>query len=212
MKTEEDKAHDHWEKRANKAQNDYLLDKDNKKKIKAYAQVILTNPRIKKPSVEQTTPEALCDVFFELFTYEHQAKIILEFDDDADVYKVLNDRSRYYVERSESSRDYWDALCLIVARKLDKTWPADRDLDPYLLGWLIDMLRSERLPPMKRGGRTSQAYAFRNGVFCDAFRLLTRNDAMGVGEAITFIADEVSLSWETVRDVVGRDQNGQISV
>lgn len=202
MKIEEDQSQDLWKKRVGKAQNDYLQDQGNTEKIKAYAQVILTNPRMRYPTVEQTIAASLCDdVFFELFTYKHQAKIILQIDLDADVDKVFIDRARYFVERSETNRDYWDALCLIVARKLDKTWPADRDLDPYLLGWLIDMLRGERLPPKKRGGRTSRAYEFRNGSICAAFNLLTPN-GMPAGKTIEFIADEVNLSQETVRDIV----------
>ena len=202
MEIEEDQAQDLWEKRVGKAQNDYLQDQENTEKIKAYAQAILANPRMRYPTVEQTIAASLCDdVFFELFTYKHQAKIILQIDPGADVDKVFIDRARYFVERSETNRDYWDALSLIVARKFDKTWPADRDLDPYLLGWLIDKLRGERLPPKKRGGRNSRAYELRNGLICDAFDLLTHN-GMPAGKAIEFIADEVNLSQETVRDIV----------
>ena len=115
---------------------------------KELARQHLDSDHIRNPHETTTKADELCDFWMwnpppftrKKATYWSGWKELRLTDSEAsdeDIEKLSVDMARYYVERSETDRDYWDALCQIVAKTMDRGGIID---DPYLRTWLSDML------------------------------------------------------------------------
>ena len=73
---------------------------------------------------------------------------------DAGIDKPSVDMARYFVERAETDRDFWDALRLILGKTLVQSSSIDH---PYLGTWLIALSEGARTaPPQKSGNACSE--------------------------------------------------------
>lgn len=114
---------------------------------------------------------------------------------DKDIEKLSVDMARYYVERSETDRDYWDALCQIVAKTVDRGGIID---DPYLRTWLSDMLRGERTTPPRKPGNQARKYHERNGCIYFAMQALCDDGPMTQDAAAEWVGSQVNMSKEAI--------------
>lgn len=123
---------------------------------------------------------------------------------DEGIHKLSVDMARYFVERSETDRDYWDALCRIVADILHQSSSSARMVatdDPWLRAWLIDMLRGDRVAPKKRRGNRARKYHVRDGLIYLAMQALCDKGSMNQVAASAWIGERVNLSKESVASI-----------
>ena len=120
------------------------MDKLSEVEAKARADEYLASDHIKNPRAEITKAEELCDFWYwnpPTFTEGHpshwgQWKVFRLIDPEAGDggrEKMSVDMARYFVERSETDRDYWDALRLILAKTLARNTNIE---EPCLRRWL----------------------------------------------------------------------------
>ena len=183
---------------------------------KALASEYLDSDHIKNPKEEITKAEELCNFWFwnpPTFTEgqpDHwgEWKVFRLIDpetDDEGRDKMSVDMARYFVERSETDRDYWDALRLILAKKLDRSGSIE---DPYLCGWLIDCLADKRQAPPKKPGNPARKYHARDGDIYFAMQALSDDGPMSESEAAAaaWVGEHINLSREAIRTIYQKAQ------
>lgn len=119
---------------------------------------------------------------------------------DEGIHKLSADMAHYFVERSETDRDYWDAVCRIIADMLDQSSSSAR-IDPCLCAWLIGMLRGDRVAPKKRRGNPARKYHVRDGLIYFAMEALCDKGSMNQVAASAWIGERVNLSKEAVASI-----------
>ena len=123
---------------------------------------------------------------------------------DEGIHKLSVDMARYFVERSETDRDYWDALCRIIAEILRQSSSSARMIatdDPWLCAWLIDLLMGDRVVPKKRRGNPAQKYHVRDGLIYFAMQALCDQGSMNQAAASEWVGERVNLSKEAVASI-----------
>lgn len=126
---------------------------------------------------------------------------------DEGIHKMSVDMARYYVERSETDRDYWDALRRIIAEALSASSHLIRcgaiD-DPHLCAWLVDVLKDERTAPPRKPGNRTRKYHTRDGCIYFAMEALCQDGPMTQSAAAEWIADKINLSKESIITIYRR--------
>ena len=123
---------------------------------------------------------------------------------DVGIHKMSVDMARYFVERPETDRDYWDALKEILSTSLSASDPLIRNGaldDPHLRGWLINYLDGHRVAPTKRPGNRARKYHARDGRIYFAIHLLCDRGGMSQSAAIEWVGKRINLSSEAVTSV-----------
>lgn len=123
---------------------------------------------------------------------------------DEGIHKLSAEMARYFVERSETDRDYWDALCRIIADILHQSSSSARmeaTDDPWLCAWLIDMLRGDRVAPRKRPGNPARKYHVRDGLIYFAMQALCDEGSMNHAAASEWVGERINLSKEAVASI-----------
>ena len=156
---------------------------------------------IRDAYADVTQGEWLFHLYTEMPLPAAAADHILSFDPTADWTQMVDDPTRYYLERSATDRDYWDAVSRIVAQHLREGRRLP-ELGPELTQWLLDVLEFRRQPPPKTGGRRAQRYEHRNATLRQYIEILTDRYTVSKTQAIAVMADELSLSPEAVREMV----------
>lgn len=176
---------------------------------KKIARKYLDDKQIRHPSEEYTKADELCKFWFwnpPSFTagqpdHWNEWKVFRLIDPDAGdegIYKMSVDMARYFVERSETDCDYWDALKQIVAKLLDRSSGIE---DTYLNGWLIDMLNGERKAPRSKPGNRARKYHSRNGLIYFAMETLSVDSQMSQENAAKWIGELINKSPESIRTI-----------
>ena len=174
---------------------------------KAVAREYLDSDHSRNPREETTKAEELCRFWLwnpPSFTqgqpdYWNEWRLLRLIDPEAGGTgrdKMSVDMARYFVERSETDRDYWDALQEIVAKKLDQRSSIE---DPYLRGWLIDMLKGVRQPPPKKPGNTPRKHHARDGYIYRAMQALSDGGPMSQSAAAAWVGEYINLSPEAIK-------------
>ena len=120
------------------------------------------------------------------------------------IHKMSVDMARYFVERSETDRDYWDALRKILAKMLsasDSSIRRSASDDPNLCGWLVDFLEGRRTPPNKQRGNKARKYHARDGCIYFAIQALCEQGQMNQSAAIEWVGKRINLSSEAVASI-----------
>ncbi len=120
---------------------------------------------------------------------------------DSGIHEMGVDMAGYYVKRSETDRDYWDALRKIVADKLGASNSSIRlevTDNLYLCRWLVDFVLGHRDPPNKQPGNPARKYHARDGCIYFAMEALCEDGPLSQSAASEWIADRINLSKEAV--------------
>ena len=185
------------------------MEKLSEDEAKERARKYLDSDQIKTPREEIAMAEKLCDFWFwnpPTFTrgqpdYWGEWKVFRLIDPEAGdegIDKMSVDMARYFVERSETDRDYWDALRLIMAKKLDRSSSIE---DPYLRGWLIGVLADEPEVPPKKCGNTARKHHARDGCICFAMQALSDAGPMSQSAAAAWVGEYINLSPEAIKTI-----------
>ena len=138
--------------------------------------------------------------------YWSQWKVLRLIDPEAGdegICKMSVDMVRYYVERSETDRDYWDALRRIIEKALSASSHLIRRgvVDNlHLSGWMVDVLKGERAAPPRKRGNRARKYHVRDGRIYYAMEALCQNGdgPMSQSAAAAWIAGKINLSKEAI--------------
>ena len=134
---------------------------------------------------------------------------------DDGIHKLSVDMARYYSERSETDRDYWDAVRRILATKLNSSDSSIRSEaldDPHLCGWLVDVLEEHRTAPKKRRGKSARTYFARDGCIYFAMHALCERGPLNQAAASEWIGERVNLSREAVTSIYRKARSVDVSV
>ena len=112
--------------------------------------------------------------------------------------------ARYFVERAETDRDYWDALRLIVGKTLARSSSID---DPYLRTWLIDLLEGDREAPPKKSGNRARKYYARDGCIYFAMSTLSEDGPRSEAAAAAWVGKLTNLSPEAIKTIYRKARN-----
>ncbi len=191
------------------------MEKLSEDEAKARARKYLDNNHIKNPREEITKAEELCDFWFwnpPTFTrgqpdHWNEWKVFRLIDPEAGdegIDKMNVDMARYFVECSETDRDYWDALRLIMVKKLNRSSGIE---DPYLRGWLIGVLADERVRPPKKCGNTARKHHVRDGCIYRAMQVLSDDGPMSQAAAAGWVGEYINLSPESIKTIYRKARN-----
>ena len=114
------------------------------------------------------------------------------------------DIGRYFVERAEEDRSYWEALRLITARMLERSNSIE---DPCLRGWLIDVLNGAREAPPKKPGNQARKYHARDGCIYFAMQALSEDGPTSEATAAMWVGKQINLSTEAVKSIYRKARN-----
>lgn len=131
------------------------------------------------------------------------------------IHKMSVDMARYYVERSETDRDYWDALRRILATKLgasDSSIRCEAIDDPHLCGWLVDVLDGHRIAPNKRRGNSARKYHARDGCIYFAMDALCDRGPLSQAAASEWVGKRINLSREAVMSIYRKARVSDVSL
>ena len=158
---------------------------------KALARECLDSDHIRNPQEDPTKPDELCQFWFwnpPTFTegqphWWGQWQVFGMIDPevgDEGKQQMSVDMARYFVERSEIDRDYWDALRKILAKTLERYSSLE---DSQLRAWLIGMLNGEREAPPRKSGNPASKHHARDGCVYFAMEALCEDGPMSQAAA-----------------------------
>lgn len=187
----------------------------SEKDAKKLAAQYLDTDHIRNPHEEPTKAEELYQFWMwnpPGFAEEHpedwgEYKIFRWIDPeagDAGIHKLSCDMPRYFVERSEKDRDYWDALCKICADILGRSHSLARhgvtdNLD--LRRWLVSFLSGDKVAPKKRRGNSARKYHSRDECIYLAVWALSVEGPMSLAAAFEWVGGQIDLSKEAVASI-----------
>ena len=183
--------------------------------VKALAREHLDSVHIRNPREETTKAEALRDFWFwnpPTVTegqpdHWNEWKVFGLIDPeagDAGIDKMSVDMARYFVERAETDRDYWDALRLILGKTLVRSSSIDH---PYLRTWLIALLEGARAAPPKKSGNPARKYHARDGCIYFAMCALSEDGPMSEAAAAAWVGERTNLSPEAIKTIYRKARN-----
>ena len=184
------------------------MDKLSENEAKVLAREHLDSDHIKSPREETTKAEELRDFWFWPPSFKGQLTAFLWIDPEAGEEgnrKMEEDIGRYFVERTETDRDYWEALRLITARMLDRSNSIE---DPCPRGWLIDMLKGDREAPPKKPGNQTRKYHARDGCIYFAMQALSDDGPISEAAAAAWVGVQINLSPEAVKSIYRKAKSG----
>ena len=175
----------------------------------ALASKCLDSEHIRNPKEDPSKAEELCQFWFwnpPAFTNgqpdwwgEWMAFGLIDPEaGDEGKHKMSADMARYFVERSETDRDYWDALRKIIATTLDRSGGIE---SPNLRTWLIGMLNGQRKAPPKKPGNPALKYHARNGCIYFAMVALYEDGPMSQASAAKWVGKQIDRSPEAITTI-----------
>ncbi len=191
------------------------MEKLSEDEAKARAIQYLGSNHIRNPEEEITKAEELCGFWFwnpPTFTerqpdHWNEWKVFGLIDPEAsggERAKMSVGMARYFVERSATDRDYWEALRRITAKTLDRSSCIE---DPYLHGWLVDMLRNKRKAPPKKPGNSTRKHHARDGCIYFAMQALSEEGPMSQAAAAAWVGQHINLSPEAIKTIYRKARN-----
>ena len=174
---------------------------------KVLAREHLDSDHMRNPREETTKAEELRDFWFWPPSFKGQLTTFLWIDPEAGEegnHKMEEDIGRYFVERAEEDRSYWEALRLITARMLERSNSIE---DPCLRGWLIDVLNGAREAPPKKPGNQARKYHARDGCIYFAMQALSEDGPTREAAAAMWVGKQINLSTEAVKSIYRKARN-----